>query len=78
MVLGILSIFCCWPLAIAALVNASKVNKLVAAGDLTGATAASASAKKFAIIAIVVGIVLQIISWICVGIFLAMNPNMMK
>ena len=78
MVLGILSIFCCWPIAIAALVNASKVNKLVAAGDIAGATAASASAKKFAIIAIVLGIVGQILGWICAAIIIAMNPNMLK
>lgn len=64
MVLGILSIFCCWPLAIFALINAAKVNSLVAAGDIAGATAASANAKKFATIAIILGLIGGVIGFI--------------
>lgn len=55
LVLAILSIFCCWPLAIVAIINATKVNNLAAAGDTSGAMAASAAAKKWAYITIGVG-----------------------
>lgn len=78
MVLGILSIFCCWPLAIFALMNAAKVNKLAAAGDVAGATQASASAKKFAMIGIIVGVLGYIVSGIIWAVVLATNPNMMR
>jgi hypothetical protein len=78
LVLGIVSIFCCWPIAIAAIINATKVNGLVAAGDIAGATDASAKAKKFAIIAIALGVGLNIIGAIIWGILLATNPNMLK
>ena len=74
MVLGIVSIFCCWPLAIFALINATKVNSLVAAGDIAGATEASGKAKKFATIAIVIGIVLNVIGGI-VGLVLGLAGN---
>ena len=50
MVWAILStLFCCLPLGIVAIVNASKVDSLYAMGDYAGAEAASNSAKKFAI-----------------------------
>ena len=78
MVMGVLSIFCCWPLAIFALMNAAKVNKLAAAGDIAGATAASASAKKFAMIGIIGGIIIWILNAIIFGILAATNPNMFK
>ena len=64
LVLAILSVFCCWPLAIVAIINAVKVNNLVAAGDIPGAMAASAAAKKWAIIAIVSSAVLWIVYFI--------------
>ena len=37
MTMSIVSIFLFWPLAIPAIINASKVNGLVAAGDIAGA-----------------------------------------
>ena len=61
LVLAILSVFCCWPLAIVAIINATKVNTLLAAGDTAGAMAASAAAKKWATIGIVAGLVLTVI-----------------
>jgi hypothetical protein len=63
----ILSIFttlcCCLPLGIVAIIFAAQVNSKYAAGDYAGAQAASANAKKWAIIALVVGIAVQIL-WI--------------
>jgi hypothetical protein len=70
LVLAIVSIFCCWPLAIVAIINATKVNKLAAAGDIPGAMAASKNAKTWSIIAIVlglIGIVINIIVQIAVN-----------
>jgi Interferon-induced transmembrane protein len=61
LVLAILSVFCCWPLAIVAIINATKVNSLATAGDIAGAQAASAAAKKWAMIGIGAGAVLIVI-----------------
>jgi hypothetical protein len=62
LVIAILSVFCCWPLAIVAIINATKVNKLIAAGDVTGAMVASANAKKWAFITIGLGLAAYVIS----------------
>jgi len=53
---AIISIFCCWPLAIPAIIFATQVNGKVAAGDLAGAQEASKKAKMFAFIAIGLGL----------------------
>ena len=42
--LAIASIFCCWPAAIFAILEANKVNTLWAQGDRNGAHAAAAKA----------------------------------
>ena len=57
LIIAILAIFCCWPLAIVAIVKAASVNGLVAQEKYTEAEKASADAKKFAMISIVIGIV---------------------
>ena len=59
LVQSILCVFCCWPLAIAAIVNAAKVNGLLASGDYEGAVKASEAAKKYCWIAFVIGIFVQ-------------------
>ena len=53
---AIISIFCCWPLAIPAIIFATQVNGKVAAGDIAGAQEASKKAKLFAFIAIGLGL----------------------
>ena len=71
LVIAIVSIFCCWPLAIPAIIFATQVNGKVAAGDLPGAQESSAKAKKFAMIGIIVGAacwVLFILFYLIVGI----------
>src|SRR3989442_14093526 len=68
---AIISIFCCWPLAIPAIIFATQVNSKVAAGDIAGAQESSQKAKKFAMIAIIVGAacwVLFILFYLIVGI----------
>ena len=56
MVPAIISIFCCWPLAIPAIIFATQVNSKLAAGDTAGAEDASKKAKMFAFIAIGLGV----------------------
>jgi len=53
---AIISIFCCWPLAIPAIIFATQVNGKVAAGDVAGAQDASKKAKMFSFIAIGIGL----------------------
>ena len=54
---AILSLFCCWPLAIVAIIFAAQVNGKVAAGDIAGAMDASKKAKLFSFISIGIGLV---------------------
>jgi hypothetical protein len=68
LVLAIISIFCCWPLAIAAIIFATQVNSKLAAGDTAGAQEASAKAKKFSYIAIGVGVVFYLIIGLIYGV----------
>lgn len=53
---AILSIFCCWPLAIVAIIFAAQVNGKVASGDIQGAMDASKKAKLFSFLAIGLGL----------------------
>lgn len=62
---AIISIFCCWPLAIPAIIFATQVNGKVAAGDIAGAQDASKKAKMFSFIAIGIGL----LGYIIVGLF---------
>ena len=56
MVPAIISIFCCWPLAIPAIIFAAQVNNKAQAGDVAGAQDASKKAKMFSFIAIGIGL----------------------
>ena len=58
---AIISVFCCWPLAIVAIIFAAQVNGKVAAGDIQGAMDASKKAKLFSYISIGLGLALGII-----------------
>ena len=58
---AIVSLFCCWPLSIVAIIFAAQVNGKVAAGDIQGAMDASKKAKLFSFIAIGIGLALGII-----------------
>lgn len=65
MVPAIVSIFCCWPLAIPAIIFATRVNSSLAAGNTAAAEEASAQAKKFMKLAFIVGSV----GWVLIIIF---------
>ena len=64
---AILSIFCCWPFAIVAIVKAAQVDGLWARGEYEAAQDASAKAKKWALVSLIVGIVFYVIYFIFVG-----------
>ena len=51
------TIFCCLPFGVVSIVYAAQVNGKWAAGDVAGANASAAAAKKWAIVSGVVGIV---------------------
>ena len=65
---AIISIFCCWPLAIAAIIFATQVNGKVAAGDIAGAEDASKKAKLFSFIAIGIGLLFYIVMGLIYGV----------
>ncbi|MBX7265297.1 CD225/dispanin family protein [Micromonospora sp. Llam7] len=68
MTMSIVAIFLFWPLAIPAIINASKVNPLLQQGDYAGAQAAAAESKKWSKWALIVGIAwIAIVLVCCVG-----------
>lgn len=75
---AIISIFCCWPLAIPAIIFATQVNGKVAAGDMAGAQDASKKAKMFSFLAIglgLAGILIYVIMVLVLGVGGAMMGN---
>lgn len=56
----LITVLCCVPLGIGGIVNALKVDRLAAEGDLAGARDASARAKLFVVIGVVLGIVFSV------------------
>jgi hypothetical protein len=68
------TLFCCLPFGIVSIVQAAKVDGLWTAGDYAGARAASASAKKWAIIAAAVGVGLAVI-YVIAAIGIASSSN---
>jgi hypothetical protein len=78
LVIAIISVICCFPLGIPAIIFATQVNTKLAAGDIAGAQESAAKAKKFAIIGIVgwaVCIVLYVILVVILGVGGAMMGN---
>jgi hypothetical protein len=65
MTMSIVAIFLFWPLAIPAIINASKVNPLVEQGDYAGAQAAAAESKKWSKWALIAGIAWIVLVLVC-------------
>jgi hypothetical protein len=63
----VVTIICCWPLGIPAIVFAAKVDGFKARGDIPGAMAASAKAKRWTLIAMAAGLVFVVIYGIAMG-----------
>ena len=61
LVIAIVSLFCCWPLGIPAIIFAAQVNSKWAQGDVAGAQESAEKAKKFATWAIIAGVVLAVL-----------------
>jgi hypothetical protein len=61
LVLAIITLFCCLPLGIVAVVFAARVNGQVQAGDTAGALVSSRKAKLFSFIGLGVGLAWWII-----------------
>jgi hypothetical protein len=65
LVQSIISIFCCLPLGVVAVIFAAQVNGKLTAGDYAGAVDASKKAKLFSTISIGIGLV-----WILINIIM--------
>ena len=65
MTMSIVSIFLFWPLAIPAIINASKVNPLLQQGDYAGAQSAAAESKKWSKLALIIGLIGWAVGIIC-------------
>ncbi|GAB2924953.1 hypothetical protein GCM10027280_10240 [Micromonospora polyrhachis] len=65
MTMSIVAIFLFWPLAIPAIMAASKVNPLLQQGNYAAAQAAAADSKKWSKLALIIGLVLWAINIIC-------------
>ncbi|KOX04056.1 CD225/dispanin family protein [Micromonospora profundi] len=65
MTMSIVAVFLFWPLAIPAIINASKVNPLLQQGDYAGAQAAAAESRKWSKWALIVGIAWYVIVLLC-------------
>ena len=60
----LVTIFCCLPFGIVAIVKSTSVGKLWAQGDAAGAQAAADSAKTWCIVSAVIGVVAVVFSLI--------------
>ncbi|MET8308976.1 CD225/dispanin family protein [Micromonospora sp. NPDC005173] len=65
MTMSIVAIFLFWPLAIPAIINASKVNPLLQQGDYAGAQAAATESRKWSKWALIAGITWYAIFLVC-------------
>ena len=73
---AIISLFCCLPLGIVAVIFAAQVNGKVTAGDTAGALDASKKAKMFAFIAIGLGLagtICYVLFWVIMGVGMSMS-----
>lgn len=58
----LVTIFCCLPFGIVAIVYASKANSCVSVGDINGAYTAAAAAKNWVTASFIIGLVATLLS----------------
>lgn len=66
----LVTIFCCLPLGVVAIVYASQVNSALAAGNYQAAMEASGKARTWSMVGLIVGLAVVLI-WIVVSVFSA-------
>ncbi|MCD8184316.1 MAG: CD225/dispanin family protein [Bacteroides sp.] len=71
----LVTLFCCLPLGIVGIINASKVSSLFAAGNYEAAQKASAEAAKWTKISLIVGAVVIVLYMIIYGFALGSLMN---
>jgi len=59
----LITVLCCMPLGIGGIINATRVDKLAAAGDITGAQRAASNARGFVIAGVILGFI-TIVFWV--------------
>jgi hypothetical protein len=69
MTMSIVAIFFFWPLAIPAIINASKVNPALMVGDYAGAQNAANESRRWSKLALIIGIVAWAVVILCYVIF---------
>ena len=75
MTMSIVSIFLFWPLAIPAIINASKVNQLAAQGDYAGAQNAAEQSRKWSKLALIIGLSWYALWLVCCVIFFIIGAS---
>jgi hypothetical protein len=76
---AIISLFCCLPLGIVAVIFAAQVNGKVQAGDTAGALDAAKKAKMFSFIAIGLGLagtICYVLFWVIMGVGMGLSNSM--
>lgn len=58
----VVTVLCCWPLGIPAIVYAAKVDGLRARGDIHGAIAASTSAKNWCLVSVGIWVLIMVLA----------------
>jgi hypothetical protein len=71
MTMSVVSIFLFWPLAIPAIINASKVNPALQIGDYATAQQAANESRRWSRLALIVGIIWYVVVIICCVIYFA-------
>lgn len=57
----VVTIFCCWPFGIPAIVYAAKVDGLRSRGDIQGAMEASKNAKTWCLVSLILGLIVFVV-----------------
>jgi predicted secreted protein len=71
----LVTLFCCLPFGIAAIVSSSKVDSLWASGQYQASAAAAASAKKWVMWSVISAVIIAVLYGIVVALGIASSSN---